>query len=223
MRLVDLVIQTIKESVRNDDKNFNVENFLNGNFDSDVEYSNEINNVLLSINKGISRLVTSDKLPYKHIVLVGDKDADIYDLSAYPIKNIKSVYIVKNNKIIWLGYQILSQNELFLGYGIDTNVHIIYEAKVHNFTEEDMYDVSFDENGKQIKTAKNIDLDEAYGISDEMCNYISYFAKSELYEDRDPDRCKRYLNYFEQFISELKVNRTYPHQDHVYATFRIGK
>jgi hypothetical protein len=57
-----------------------------------------------------------------------------------------------------------------------------------------------------------------YGIDDEMCNYISYFAKSELYETRDPDRCKRYLNYFEQYLTELKREHYYPTQEHIENT-----
>lgn len=223
MRLVDLMIMSIKETVRDDNKNFTVENFLNGDFDDDTSYETEMNNVMLSINRGISRIVTAGKLPYKHVVLVGDVESDTYDLSEYKdIRNIKSVYIIKNGKIECIGYQLLSKNELYLGYGLDTNIHIIYERQVKNFSINDVY-TETNVDGENKKLANDLDLDEAYGISDEMCNYIAYFAKSELFEDSEPDRCKRYLNYFEQFLSEIKVDRTYPHQDHVCPVFKVGR
>lgn len=223
MRLVDLVIQVLKETIRNDDRNFNVENYLEGKLDSDPSYETEFNNVLLSINKAISRFVTAEKLPFKHIILVGEKDRETYDLSDYKdIKNIKSVFIIKNERTYFIGWQNFGAASLYLGYGLDTNIHIIYSPKVPNFKVSDIYTETY-ENDKEIRIPNNDDLDEKYGISDEMCNYISYFAKSELFEDRDPDRCKRYLNYFEQYLSELIVDRTYPHQDSVRPAYKIGR
>lgn len=220
MRLIDLVINCLKETIRNDDVNFNVESYLNGSLENNPEYSIEINNVLLSVNKAIARLCTMEKIPYKHIVLLANPDVESYDISEYGIKTIKSVFVMENDKPRFLGWMNFGKNKLFVGYGQQKDINVIYAPKVKAFTNNDIYTTTV-VDGEEARIANEDDLDEVYGISDELCSYINYFAKSELYEDRDPDRCKRYLNYFEQFITEYKLEQTYPHQESIRPTYKI--
>lgn len=209
MRLVDLAINCLKETLHNDDTNINADLLRDGSLLKNPDYANEVNNVLLSINKAISRLQTAQKIPYKHGVLTANPGLQCYDLSSIKdIRKIRSVYIYKNGAPYWIGWNnVNNTNLLYLGFGLKDTIHIIYERKIKNFTESD-----FDSED---------DLDEVYGISDELCNYINYFVKSELFEDVDPDRCKRYLNYFEQFIAEVNTLGTLPYQSNVHAKYKI--
>lgn len=208
MRLVDLAVNCLKETFHNDDTNINAELLRDGTLLKNPDYANEVNNVLLSINKAISRLQTSNKIPYKHDVITANPNSEWYDISYIKdIRKIRSVFIMKNGVPYWIGWGNITANMLYLGFGLQDTIHIIYERKIKNFTESD-----FDSED---------DLDEVYGISDEICNYINYFAKSELFEDVDPDRSKRFLNYFEQFLAEVDTRGTIPYQENVHAKYKI--
>lgn len=220
MRLIDLVVECLKETIRNEDKTLSVDGILEGKVQNHPEYDVEFNNVLLSINKAVARLSTLDKIPYKHDIITANQNVSMYNISSiHDLKNIKSVFIIKNDKPLVIGWRIVTKTMIMLPKGLNDTIHIIYAPKVKTFTEEDVYR-EIESNGNVIKEAIDTGLEE-YGISDEYCHYICYFAKSELFESRDPDRCKRYLNYFEQFVSEVIIDKTYPHQECVHAEYRI--
>lgn len=208
MRFADLVVNCLKETFKNDDFTLNVAKLRDGSLASTSDYAPEINNVCLSINKAISRLQTAGKIALKHGILTGDDEQSTYDISSLSdIRKIRSVYIMKNGKPYWVGWSQIGANTIHIGYGIDSTIHIIYERKIPNFTEDDF--------------ESEIDIETEYGLTDELCNYICYFVKSELFEVVDPDRCKRYLNYFEQFISEIDTRETIPYQSAIKPTYKI--
>jgi len=208
MRIADLVINCLKETFRNDDTTITVANLRNGDLAKNPDYANEINNVFLSINKGISRLVTAGKIDLKHDIITADETKDIYDISAIKdLRKIRSVYIMKNGRPYWIGWSQVGQNLIYLGYGLTDTIHIVYERKIPNFSESDL--------------SSEDDIETKYGLTDELCNYINYFVKSELFEVVDPDRCKRYLNYFEQFINEVDTRQSVPHQNAVQNPYKI--
>ncbi len=198
MTLAELTIECLKENARNDDSNVTVANLLDGTLAATVDYATEVNNVLLSINRAFARLQTAGKVSLKSVELTADPDVDVYDLSSLgDVRAIRSVFIMSDGVPVWLGWSLITKTQLYLGYDLEDTIHVVYERRVPTFTESDWSDET--------------DLSE-YGISDEACHYVAYFAKSELFEDRDPDRCKRYLNYFEQFVSEINEREPYPHQ-----------
>lgn len=208
MNLAQLVVNCIKENIRNDDTTLNVENLLNGNLEQSPDYAVDVNNVLLSINKAISRLQTAKKIPLRSTTLVGVPNESIYDISHIKdIRKIVSVYVIKNNRPYWVGWNWISEGNIFIGFGFNGNIYLQYEKKIPNFLEADIQNTE-------------IDLEETYGLDDELCNYIAYFAKSELYERVDQDRCKRYLNYFEQFVNEIDRREAVVYQDHVQAKYK---
>ena len=210
MRYVDLVLNCIKETLHNDDTTLTVENIRTREaaLYQNSDYADYLFNVSLSINKAIARLMTAEKIPYKHVLLTADPSSDTYDISHIKdIRKIRSIYTIDNGRPNWIGHFEIMPGHLFLGYGLDSTIHLVYEPKIKQFTDEDI--------------DSEEDLDEVYGISNELCNYITYFAKSELYEQIDPDRCKRYLNYFEQFVSEHNVRQAIPYQTGVKARFKI--
>lgn len=208
MILAQLVVNCIKDTVHNDDKTVNVENLLNGNLYENYEYAASLNNVLLSINRAIARLQTAKKVPLKHDILTANPQQDIYDISSIKdIRKILSVYVIENGKPRWVGWSFVDKNIIYLGYGLKSTIHIQYEKRIPAFTENDIQNTL-------------IDLDEEYGLDDELCSYISYFVKSELWESSDPDRCKRYLNYFEQFVNEIDKREAVVYQNGVQAKYK---
>ena len=208
MRYVDLVLNCIKETLHNDDITLTVDNIREGKVAANSDYANLCFNVSLSINKAIARLITAEKIPYKHTILTPDASSDIYDISHITdIRKIRSIYTIDNGRPNWIGWFEIMPGYLYLGYGLDSTIHFVYERKIPDFTEADI--------------DSEDDLDEKYGLSNELCNYISYFAKSEMFEEIDPDRCKRYLNYFEQFVSEINKREQIPYQTGVKARFKI--
>lgn len=208
MRLADLVINCLRETFHNDDSNLTVALLRDGSLFKNPEYSNQVNNILLSINKAISRLMTSEKIELKYAVLTADKDEDVYDVSSITdLRKIRTVFILKNGSPYWIGWSQVGEKLLYLGYGLDSTIHVGYERKIPNFTEADF--------------ESEDDIETKYGLTDELCNYINYFAKSELWEEVDPDRCKRYLNYFEQFVAEVNKRQSIPYQNSIRAKYRI--
>lgn len=208
MRIADLVINCLKETFRNDDTNVTVELLRDGSLLKNPDYANQVNNVFLSINKAISRLLTAEKIEYKHDILTADKDKDVYDISSIKdVRKIRSVYVIRNGRPYWIGWSYVGQNLLYLGYGLTDTIHIVYERKIPNFTEADI--------------DSEVDIESEYGLTDELCNYINYFAKSEMFEETDPDRCKRYLNYFEQFVAEVNNKQQVPYQTSTHAKYKL--
>ena len=208
MRFADLVINCLKETLHNDDTNLKVEFLRDGTLIENPDYTAEINNVFISINKAISRLITAGKIELKHTTLTADETKDIYDISSIKdMRKIRSVFIMRDGKPYWIGWSVVGQNMLYLGYGLNSTIHIAYERKIPNFTETDI-------NSED-------DLESKYGLTDELCNYINYFVKSELWEDVDPDRCKRYLNYFEQFVNEVDQRQTIVYQSETRAKYKL--
>lgn len=208
MRLADLVINCLRETFHNDDLNLTVALLRDDSLFKNPEYSNQVNNVLLSINKAISRLMTSEKIELKYAVLTADTDEDVYDISSITdLRKIRTVFILKNGAPYWIGWSQVGEKLLYLGYGLDSTIHVGYERKIPNFTEADF--------------ESEDDIETKYGLTDELCNYINYFAKSELWEEVDPDRCKRYLNYFEQFVAEVNKRQSIPYQNSIRAKYRI--
>lgn len=208
MRLADLVINCLRETFHNDDSNLTVALLRDDSLFKNPEYSNQVNNVLLSINKAISRLMTSEKIELKYAVLTADTDEDVYDISSITdLRKIRTVFILKNGAPCWIGWSQVGEKLLYLGYGLDSTIHVGYERKIPNFTEADF--------------ESEDDIETKYGLTDELCNYINYFAKSELWEEVDPDRCKRYLNYFEQFVAEVNKRQSIPYQNSIRAKYRI--
>lgn len=208
MTLADLVINCLRETFRNDDKNLTVDLLRDGTLSNNTEYANQVNNVFLSINKAVSRLLTAEKIELKYDVLTGDINKDIYDISSIrDLRKIRTVFVLKNGSPYWIGWAHVGEKLLYLGFGINTTIHIGYERKIPSFSEANL--------------ESNDDLETKFGLTDELCNYINYFAKSELWEEVDPDRCKRYLNYFEQFIAEVNKRQSIPYQNSVHARFKI--
>lgn len=210
MRCIDLVIECLKETIRNDDTSLDVAHFLSGQLQKNSTYATEINNVLLSINKAVARLSTLDKLETKQAVISGT--GNIFDLSSLTnLKEIKAIYCIRNAQIYWLGWEYVGDNMVLLSEEPKSTTFVIYTPKPKYFVNSD---ICTEEGAVETSLSE-------YGITDEMCHYIAYFAKSELYEDRDADRCKRYLNYFEQFVAELRPSRNYPTQRAVRPQFKV--
>jgi len=208
MKYAELVINCIKETLHNDDTTINITNLRDGTLAKNSDYANLIFNVHLSINKAIARLITAEKIEYKHELLTGKPSEDSYDISSIKdIRKIRSIYTIDNGRPNWIGWFFIMPGVLYLGYGLESTIHLIYERKIPDFTEADLQ--------------SDDDLEEKYGLTNELCNYITYFAKSEMFEEIDPDRCKRYLNYFEQFVSEINNRQSIPYQTGVKARFKI--
>ena len=207
MRLVELVVNCIKETFHNDDTGITAAHVLDGTLAQNPDYASEMNNVLIGINKAVSRLITAGKVPLKHVIITADKDAEVYNLPFDDIRAIRSVFVMKNGKPVYVGWTLIEGNVLYLGYGLESTIHILYERKIPNFFESDYESTD--------------DLEEKYGLTNELCNYINYFVKSELFEDIDPDRCKRYLNYFEQFVNEINHRENIPTQAAAYPRYKI--
>ncbi len=208
MRFADLVINCLKETFHNDDVNLNVAHLRDGSLAQMPDYANELNNVCISINKAIARLMTAEKIPTKTELLTGKGDQEVYNISDITdLRKIRSVFLIKNQRTYWIGWKQINDHLIYLGYGLEGTIYITYDREIKQFTESD-----FDSED---------DLKEKYGLNDELCNYINYFVKSELFEDVDPDRCKRYLNYFEQFVAEINKRESIPYQDGVQARYKL--
>lgn len=64
MLLSKLVFLSVKNVIYLDDTSFNYEGFINGDFDNDVDYATNINNVFSPLNEAIGRLSDLERIPY---------------------------------------------------------------------------------------------------------------------------------------------------------------
>lgn len=222
MKLSQLAYNCVKGVKYLDDSSFTYEAFRRGDFDSDLDYSNSINNVFGALNRAVHRLSDLDKIPLK--VAEGLIPSDmVVDLSDLSVKAVTSVFVFIGGDYRRLDYREYGQSKIrLLGEQSPESVNVEYSEDIKHFSSDDWYYKSqFDEEQDFLAEEYDVDLKKEYGINDTMCSYIEEYVKGVLFEDVSPSLANMHITRAEQYLSNLPDCQTTFHQTRVHAKFRI--
>ena len=204
MLLKDLVVEVIKDVVKNGDTSVTAVNLTSGLLTNDPQYSDLVNNAIPSINKAINRLVTMRKLPFKTwtvpVVYNAATDASkTYKQYTLTLPNdfkdvVSIVYVDPKGRLENVQWQTLSKTSYYLPIkkGTDNVNHgefMIQYAVTVPFLTSSHY---------------NTDLNTSYNITDEMAQYITLFTRADLWEVEQPQLAQTYRQYAEEYFDQIE-------------------
>jgi hypothetical protein len=201
MTLGQLVVDVIKDIVKNGDSSVNEQNLIDGLLDEDPQYSDLVNNALPSINKAIARLVVQKKLPFKFFEQAVSYDSELdvkksykkYTLTLpsdfYTIVSI--VYEDGDGRLENVQWQTLSKTQYLLPIKKDTDGKFLiqYSTKVPVFYKADI--------------AAEYELED-YQIDDLMAQFITFFTRADLWETEQPTLAQTYRRYAEEYFDQIE-------------------
>lgn len=194
MTLKELKLLCIKYTTMDSEVGLTTETY--DDYVNDATYKDLFNNVLNSINRAVGRIVDSEKLKEKTIVLQPLNDSKVfatYDLSLnadygkiYRIKKV--IWNTANGDYIEAEYKYFN-GKLILPQITEGEFWVIYSPRIDPLTD------SNDDNN----------LATLCGLTTEFCNVIQYFAKAELWEVEEPELAQNYRNYAETYLAEIRT------------------
>ena len=221
MKLSKLTYLAVKNVVYLDDEGFTYEAFITGEYDNNLDYATNINNVFAPINKAIHRLSDRDKLPTK-IYYLPQQNSLEYSLAdiKQDLNNIKNVFYFQDGDYCSVDFRTFGLDKLILiNAPINRQYIVEYVPDLPHFDRE-MYRYYYDEELEKVVEVLDIDLKD-YGITDIMVSYIMDYVKGALLEVVDPNLAMVYLNRAEEYMEDLKDYSTHFNQKKVKKVYRI--
>ena len=221
MKLSELVFHCVKNVIYRDDTSFYYENFLEGNFNDDVDYAANIFNAFAPINEAIARLSDLERIPYR--VEECNIVDNIIDLNKckYPVKEV--VGVAENS---WQGLQVVEHRPFGLGkvyipnYNNYAETFIEYKEDIPYFSN---LDYSYTKNSNyELKEITDVNLRD-YGISDSMCNYIIEYVMGRLYEPISAEIANMHISRSEQYFNGIRHASSAFVQKQVKNVFSVGE
>ena len=220
MKLSKLVYQCVKNVIYFDDTSFSYEAFVHGDFDNNVDYANNINNVFAPINEAIARLSDLERIPYRVEECTIVEDIIKLNECDYPVKEVISVaqgsyrgFVKLIHRPFGLGniyvYDYNPYARTFIEYKEDIPM---FNSTYYSYTNSDY--LSFDEKDTELRD---------YGISDSMCNYIIEYVMGRLYEATSAEIANMHITRAEQYFSGIKSVTSAFVQKVVRNTYAVGE
>lgn len=209
MKLSRLVFECVKDSINLPNTNINEYGFLNGDFNYNKDYVNQISGVFGAINLALSRLQNSDKIPYSTEMV--EQNNNIITFDKGEIINVVKLYRDTFKRYAFRTLQNGSKYLVFSDTELPKELMVEYRPTIPHFTHDDLKPV-YEVDGDIIDN--NIDLKD-YGINDVMCNYIKEFVKGVLLEYMAPDLANLHTNRAEQYLQVMKQASTSFYQNNV--------
>lgn len=212
MKLSELVFEVVKNVVYLSDDAFQYDAFIQGDFDSDPDYKNSINNVFTPLNEAIHRLSDRGKLKNKIEKIPSPNSTGLIKLPDEirdNVKTILNIFTLKKNGYEHLEFREFGNNILLMSrVSSNEEIYIEYEEDIRNFTRSDIF--HYDE----VDVANDVDLKE-YGISNTMCSYIIEYCQGRLQEPLAPELANMHLTRAEQYFDDLPEQNTTFNQNRI--------
>lgn len=216
MKLSELVFECVKDSISLPNTYFNYHSFLDGSYDNNKDYMNQIAGVFNALNLALSRLYDEDKIPYftTKVALEGNE-------ITFEDGEIINIVKIQNDGYKRFEFRSLNENKyLVIGDNVaNQTVYIEYKKPLPHFTEKDLKTTVLDEDNELNVIDSNIEL-SSYGISNNMCSYIKEFVKGQLMEIYDPTLSNLHNNRAEQYFQAIKQASTSFYQSRVINRMR---
>lgn len=214
MTIGQLVVDVIKDIVKNGDLSVNEQNLIDGLLDNDPQYADLVNNALPSINKAISRLVVQKKLPFKtfsQVVSYNEETDQKKSFKKYTLTLpsdfytvISVVYEDTDGRLENVHYQTMSKTDYYLPLKKDGTFIIQYAPRVPVFVTSDI----------------NAELElNDYLIDDMMAQFITYFTRADLWETEQPSLAQTYRRYAEEYFMQIENPVMAFRQQNVYTKY----
>lgn len=216
MKLSRLVFNIVKNVKFLDDMNFNYEAFRVGEYDSDYDYKNSINNVYTPLNEALHRLSDLNKIPTKVVTIEEPSGIKEYTIpSGTRIKKIVGVIATERGVIYSLGYRRKSKDKLIISYS--GKIEVEYIEDLPNFDETYVH---YDNDPNELGNERDVDLEE-YGINETMASYIIEYCKGILFEPIAPEIANMHLTRAEQYFGDLEEYERMSYQDFVQPIYWV--
>ena len=210
MLLSEMAFEIVKSVSFSDDLGFNIDSFRSGEYLTDPEYINAINNVFTPLNMAIHRLSDRRKLQTKIEPLI--LEGNIANFEGLKVKSIVSIFYLKNNDYEKVEYRNFGKNKVLITRVQNYPIYIEYYEDIKNFNSNDIRYDEFE--------VKDIDLND-YGINETMSSYIIEYAKGKLLEIIDPGLANWHLADAEQYMQDLEDQKSIFSQKKVVNTFKV--
>lgn len=221
MKLSNLVFNAVKNVKYLEDTNFSYDGFIRGEFDSDMDYANSINNVFAPLNEAIHRLSDMNKISFCIERLPSPSANKLIDIQAlsYDIKTIVNVFILIDGDYQKVNHREFGRNKILLIDAPSDNYeyYIEYIQDIPNFSRDDIY---YFEDTENVIDQRDFELKD-YGITDTMCSYIIEYCQGKLLEPIAPELANLHLTRAEQYFNDLDTRQTSFYQKQVKRKYRI--
>ena len=216
MLLSKLVFLSVKNVIYLSDTSFNYHGFCDGDFDNDIDYATNINNVFSPLNEAIARLQDLDKIPYvvEEVKPSEDKIIDLKELKKKPryVVGVAVVDIFGNYRK--LAFTMFGKDKVRIKSNYSTfsgnKIYIEYKENIETFSREDIVPIK-EVEGEVIDY--NIDLLEEYGIDEAMTNYIMEYVQGKLLEPIAPELANMHVTRAEAYFNNLRTAiKSFPQQ-----------
>lgn len=224
MLLSRLAYEVVKSALKLGNKEFIYSAFRQKDFDSDIDYSNDIDNCFVEINQAIHRLSDLRKIPYKVESFVVKSGSSIFDFATtdLKIKEIKNIVKLneKTGEYTNIPFRTMSATKVnLLGLGENMQkLYVEYVEDIPNFSSEDFDYSSYTDYGEY----EDIDLKQ-YGINETMCSKIILYSAGRLFARIDPQIAAKEEALGEQYFDALPTHGVSFETRRVSAVNRIGE
>lgn len=216
MKLAELVYEAVKDSIQFP-SGFNFTSFINGDFDDDRDFSEQISFVFNYINLAFSRLFTSKKTKLK-VVKKYAEDSGYLEFTDGEIISIVNNLAPDYERVKFKPFSDGVAVEK--GY-IGVVFYVEYRPFIPFFDIDDIREQTLDDDNEEIYEEVEVDLED-YGITDEMCAYVKEYVKGGLTEYLSPELSQRHTSLAESYFSNLKTRYTDFPQRKIEKTFNGG-
>lgn len=224
MKLSRLAYEVVKSALKLGNQEFVYEAFRQKDFDSDIDYSADIDNCYTEINQAIHRLSDLRKIPFKVEPFQTNQGSSIFDFATTELKIKNIIAIVKlnesNGDFQTIPFRTIGGSKVnLLGIGENSQkLYVEYAEDIPNFNEDDFDYSEYAETGEY----RDVELSD-YGINESMCSKIILYASARLFAKVDPQIAAKEENIAEQYFDSLPVHGTSFTQKVIKATYRIGE
>lgn len=216
MLLSKLVYLCVKNAVYLNDTSFNYKDFVNGNFDNDIDYAMNINNVFTPLNEAIARLSDLDRIPFivEKVTSVNNNEVDLTQLSSF-VKEVKG--LAQNNQSLAFKQKYIDTIVILSSVSDLEPIYIEYKEDIKPFNRDDICSIGDDD------VDNNIDLRERYGISEAACAYIIEYVQGKLLEPIAPELSNLHITRSETYFSNLQPAKSFTVQTVTRKVYSIGE
>ena len=227
MLLSKLVFLCVKNVIYLDDDSFNYDGFLQEDFDSDIDYATNINNVFSPLNEAISRLNDLERIPYqiREVHIAADRTIDLSVCKRtvgnheVGVKRVVGVAQINSNGTYKkLAHTSFGKDKIRVisPYSPTSAIFVEYKENIPVFDRTDLVSVQPDEEDE------NIDLFNEFGIDEGMAQFIIEYVQGKLLEPIAPELANMHITRAEAYFANIgAVQPSFP-QQRVETTYKVG-
>ena len=208
MLLSKLVFLCVKNVIYLNDTSFNYYGFVKGDFNNDIDYDININNVFSPLNEAISRLSDLERIPYVVEQVQTGKIIDLSTLTREVKEVINVAQVHSDGSYHKLHHVMFGRDKVRIVSPINCHdpIYVEYKENIKEFDKTDI--VPIVEDPLEGDLDLNIDLYKEYGINNTIANYIIEYVQGKLLEPIAPELANMHITRAEAYFANIAVAKT---------------